>query len=180
MQKEEIFRIFDACQPTVTEVKEYLERISSNSPFDLIFVKDGKETFTKKIARNMGELVGIVVGTTIFYAKPMTFDDVKDKDIVSTDIVFAFGQKIHPKAFPLNEKAIKILQENRHIFLQIAEMLEFSRYPDPYSQKQYLLLDQNDNKTDGLFFDFESNIQNFTDIAHFLKNYGNIYFYASL
>lgn len=48
MEKEEIFRIFNACQPTVAQVKEYLEKISGDSPFDLIFRKDGKEFFSKK------------------------------------------------------------------------------------------------------------------------------------
>lgn len=181
MEKEEIFRIFDACQPTIAQVREYLEKISKESPLELVFRKNGKDSITKKIDRNMGELVGIVVGTTIFYTKVMTWNDVKfmNSEVTAKD-VFAFGQKIHPKAIPLNDTVIEILREKRRVFLQIAEMLELSGFPKTYTQKKYLLFNQKDKDTRSIYCNTESNHNALISISYFLKNYGDIYFFASI
>ncbi len=181
MEKEELFRIFDACQPTVTQVREYLKRISDISPFDLIFRKDGKETITKKIAPNMGELVGIVVEKNVFFVKPMSFDDVKDLNApVTAETVFDFGKKIYSKAIPLNENVIQLLKKNKNTFLQVAEILEIHGYSKQYTQDQYLLFSTVNNKSFGDGFDFDIGYVGEVNISYFLESHGNIYFYASI
>lgn len=184
MEKEEIFRIFDACRPTVAQVREYLERISGVSPFDLIFFKDGKEIITKKIAPNMGELVGVVVDKTIFYVKPMTFDEVKDLPMpVTTEVVFDFGKKIHVNAKPIDEFAMNVFAANSHNFLRLSDMLAVFGYDSCFNQDKYLLIAKNDGEHTGQYWYRnlgEFGLDGETDIAHFLESYGNIYFYASI
>lgn len=180
MEKEEIFRIFDACQPTVAQVKEYLERISKESPFDLIFCKDGKETITKKIAYDLGELIGIVVEKNIFYTKPLTKSDISCLDDITAHDVFAFGKKIHAKALPLNQKTISLIEKHYNDFLQLADMLDVYGYPKVYTQQQFLLIDDFDKNTFGQYYKICSGCDGATLIRYFLKKYGDIYFYASI
>lgn len=181
MEKEEIFRVFDACQPTVAQVREYLEKISSNSPFDLIFRKDGKEIITKHISQNMGELVGIVVKKTVFFVKPMSFDDVKDLNApVTAEMVFDFGKKIYSKAIPLNDDVIQLLKKNKNTFLQVAEILEIHGYSKQYTQDQYLLFNNIKDKNFGEGFDFDIEYVGEVNISYFLEAIGNIYFCASI
>ena len=181
MEKEEIFRIFDACRPTVAQVREYLERISGVSPFDLIFFKDGKEIITKKIAPNMGELVGVVVDKTIFYVKPMTFDDVKDLPMpVTTEVVFDFGKKIHAKAKPIDEENFGTFRRNRGNLQNLAQMLSVFGYSACFNQNKYFLFNQNVDECSGLCFNFEKNNCSLSNIKHFLRFSGNIYFYTSI
>ena len=183
MEKEEIFRVFDACQPTVAQVREYLEKISSDSPFDLIFRKDGKEYFSKKITPNMGELVGIVVDKTIFYVQPLTFDNLKDLPMpVTTEVVFNFGKNIHVNAKPWNEYALNVFVANYHDLLCLSDKLAVFGYPSCFNQDKYLLL-KNDGGHCGQYWYTHSGdvgLDGETNIAHFLGNYGNIYFYASI
>lgn len=180
MQKEEIFRVFDACQPTVAQVKEYLERISGVSPFDLIFKKDGKEYFSKKIAPDMGELVGVVVDKTVFYVKPLTFDDVKDLPMpIMAQTVFDFGEKIYAKAKPWDDAALNVLALHRNDLLLLSDMLVVFGYAPCFKQEKFLLLKRDSGKF-GQYFNFSFVCDGETDIVHFLRFYGNIYFYASI
>ena len=180
MEKEEIFRVFNACQPTVAQVREYLEKIASDSPFDLIFRKDGKEYFSKKITPNMGELVGIVVDKTIFYAQPMTYADVQKLDTVNTRTVFDFAKSIHPLAAPINMKAFTLLKDYQKDFRELSEKLEVLGYPKIYKQQSYLLFEKASDAEMTSVYCFKHGFSGSCSIEFHLRMSGNIYFYASI
>ena len=180
MEKEEIFRIFNACQPTVAQVREYLEKMSGNSQFDLIFRKDGKEYFSKTIAPNMGELVGIIVDKTIFYAKQMTYNDVKKLNKINARTVFEFAKNIHSLAMPMNMKAFNLLKNHQEDFYELSQKLEVLGYPKIYRQQSYLLFE---NVCDAEMTSIYSLVHGFVgncSIEFHLRMSGNIYFCASI
>lgn len=180
MEKEEIFRVFNACQPTVAQVKEYLEKISGDSPFDLIFRKDGKEFFSKKITPNMGELVGIVVEKTIFYAKQMTYADTKKLDTVNARAVFDFAKNIHSRAMPMNMKTFTLLKNHHEDLHELSQKLEVLGYPKIYRQQTYLLFEKDSDAEMTSIYNLIHGFVGNSSIEFHLRMNGNIYFCASI
>lgn len=175
MDKKDLFRVFDACQPTVAQVREYLERISGNSPFDLIFVDNGKEKITRNLNYNMGCLLGVVIETTVFYTQIMSKEDNKDDRDLTADDIFAFGHKIHPKARPLSRADVLLLWQYRKEYEALGDMLKVFGYSNlPPLLEFYLLLEKNGNYAysfEGFYWDEAA------PIAHFLR-FNNIVFCA--
>lgn len=177
METQEIFRVFDACQPSVAQVRAYLERISGLSPFDLIFSKNGKETITDKIGHGQGELVGIVIDKTIFYAKGLGKHN--KENIVSCQDVFAFGQTLHPKAIPMNFKTLDILRKNINEYYKLTDMLQVFGYQALPLQNYYLLIEKSSDCRDADYYDLCGDCGGNSTISNFLK-FDNIFFCASL
>ena len=182
MEKEEIFRIFDACKPTVAVVREYLERISGLAPFDVIFLQNGIERITNQLAPNLGEPVGVVMDRTIFYFRSLCKDDF-DANIenLTVEDVLSFAKKLHSKAFPFNNLSMDVLCRNRVLLSETLEMLRVFGYKTPFFGDSYLLFNHyNPSSQEGEYFDFQHGDDGKTNILHFLRSYGNIYFYAGL
>lgn len=166
-----MFRVFDACQPTVAQVRDYLERISGNSPFDLIFINDEKTKITKNLDYNLGSLFGVVIETTVFYTQVLSQKDNKDNRRFSTEDVFAFGNKIYHKAHPLNKEAIQLLGKNKEAYEALGNMLEvFGYYNLPPLQEHYLILEEAGNSTYADTSDLSGFSDGGSDIAYFLKS----------
>lgn len=181
MTNQELFRIFDACQPSVIQVKEYLKRISGVSPFDLIFVKGNLNKITNKINPNTGELVGIVIEKTIFYIKGFEKKEVPDGQKITTDDVFAFAKKLYPKsrALPMTLENLQTLAKNREKFEDLCQMLSVFGYEPPLLQEAYLLLGENGSSTCGDYYTADGSPDGATDISSFIKNYGKIFYCES-
>lgn len=141
MDKQDLFRIFDACQPTVAQVTEYLERISGKSPFRLIFVKDGKEKTTKTIEKGLGVLSGVIIEDTVFYTKVMTKQDADENQQLTANDVFEFGCRcINQGARPLRKADILLLGKHREAYNSLLDRLSFFGYSAPILQDYYLKL----------------------------------------
>lgn len=178
MDKKDLFRVFDACQPTVAQVREYLERISGNSPFDLIFIDNGKEKITRKLDYNMGKLLGVVIETTVFYTQTMSNEDNKDERRLTANAIFAFGRKIHPKARPLSEADILLLRKYKEKYEALSDMLEvFGYFNLPRLQNYYLLLKEAGNYVYADNIDLFGYNAGTSDISNFL-HFNNIIFCA--
>lgn len=178
MNTKDLFKIFDACGPTVAQVQEYLDRISGNSPFLLVFLEDGKEIFTKKITCDNPELVGIVIEDTVFYTKAMTKDDFDSAKRLSVNDVFAFGQKIDAKAQPMNEASLALLKKYFSDCEKLQDMLQAFGYSLSLLQDWYLLFDKPCDNTYADDFNLYGYCDRNTDISHFLTFCGNIFFCA--
>ncbi len=184
MEKKEIFRIFDACEPTIVQVKEYLERISGNSPFDLVFMKDGNEVITRCIKKDMGELLGIVIGHMVFYAKGLGREEGKalSQDEITIADVFAYGKKkFHPKAFPMNRDALEILCRNRMEYAKLLDMLSVFGYKALPLQNGYLPINdsKNSQQTFADYCDIFGDDDGGSDIKNFIY-FSNIFFCSSI
>lgn len=181
MTNQELFRIFDACQPSVAQVKEYLERISGVSPFDLIFVKGNQNRITNKISPDAGELVGIVIEKTIFYIKGFEKKEAPDTQKITTDDVFAFAQKLYPRnrALPMTLENLQTLVKNREKFEDLCQMLSVFGYEAPHLQKAYLLFGKNGSSTCGDYYTADGSPDGATDISYFIKNHGKIFYCES-
>lgn len=177
METQEIFRVFDACQPSVAQVREYLERISGVSPFDLIFAKGGIETITNQIKHNQGELIGIVMDKTFFYARGLCKSD--RNNILSSNDVFAFGRTLHPKALPMNRKTLAILRKNIDAYKKTADMLQVFGYNILPLQTHYPLFEKDDNVAYVSYFDINGIGIGNSKIPYFLCH-DNIFFCSSL
>ncbi len=180
MEKKEIFRIFDACQPTVSQVKEYLKKMSAISPFELIFRKDGKEIFTHEISNDSGELIGVIVDKTIFYARTMTYKDAQALGDVDARAVFEFGKSIHSCALPINTEIFTLLKEHQDDFAELAEKLEVFGYPKIYQQETHLLFNCISDAQMASMHNFKHGFIGSCSIEFHLRMRGNIYFYASI
>ena len=177
MNTQEVFRVFDACQPTVAQVQEYLERISGHSPFNLIFAKDGKEKVSQKLDYNLGQLVGVVIESTIYYTQVMSKkDNPNDKDVSFNDL-FAFGRQIHPKARPLNLKDLKLLGKHKKEYKKLCDMLSVFGYSAPALQNCYIAPSCERKDSYAKTYDLFGDCDGATDIANHLHFY-NIMFCA--
>lgn len=179
MDTQDMFRVFDACRPSVPQVLEYLERISGHSPFDLIFSKDGKETITNQISRDLGELIGIVINRTVFYAKGLGRKDVisKENDITVNDL-FEFAKTLHSKARPMNKKALEILNKNSENYEKVFNSLKVFGYSALPLQDRYQVFEKPCNEDCVHTLNISGGCVGFTRISSFAY-FQNIFFCAS-
>lgn len=135
MNKEEKFKIWDATFPSVSEVKEYLDRICGTTPLPLVFKTDnGKFLFDNQI-RDF-PFVGVLIENMIFYAKGFSSRDryeengctllyhnlsVKDIDNWIKQNIDAFA----PNAHPVYENNAVLLYKHQDELRQTAEILEY-------------------------------------------------------
>lgn len=152
MKNEDLFRIFDACKPTVEQVRQYLERISGNAAFDLFFSKGGKKFLTRKIEPGLGELVGVVIEKTLFLAKGLSLEDFSginknDRLKLTQKDIFEEGRNCYRNAFPLDEKALEILERHAEEYENLTDMLKTFGYFLLPLQEKYLMLDKDSEKT---------------------------------
>ncbi len=83
MKRDELFRIWDATNPTFDDIKAYLDRFCGTTPLELAFKdKNGNIFYQNTIDKN-SVFLGIVVDGTIFYSRGFTKDDMYHKDGVS-------------------------------------------------------------------------------------------------
>lgn len=177
MEKQELFRVFDACQPTVAQVREYLERISGYSPFALVFNKNGEEIVTNQLEQNKGQLVGVIIESTIFYTQVMSKkDNPKDKRLSCRD-VFAFGYKIDPTARPMKTKDLKLLNKYRKEYSKLFDMVQIFDYFLPALQNSYVILNEPSTYTFLDTYDLSGYCDGSSDISHYL-HFRNIIFCA--
>ena len=83
MKRDELFRIWDATNPTFDDIKAYLDRFCGTTPLELAFKdKNGNIFYQNTIDKN-SVFLGVVVDGTIFYSRGFTQDDMYHKDGVS-------------------------------------------------------------------------------------------------
>ncbi len=105
MNDKDLFRIIDACQPTKAQIKKYYDLISGKekSPFDLIFIKDGQQIITRRLKKDLGEVIGIIIDDTIFYAYQFCNELVGNDGITRQDVINAAAKRF-PDAKVLKNK----------------------------------------------------------------------------
>ena len=141
MNKEEKFKIWDATAPTVSEVREYLDRICGTTPLPLVFkTEDGKLLFDNQIRDY--PFVGILIENMIFYAKGFSNRDRYDENgctllyhnLSVQDVENWVKQNIDafaPDAHPVYENNAVLLYKHQDELRQTAEILEYHK---PFKQ----------------------------------------------
>ena len=132
MKRSELFRILDACEPKVSDVIAYLKKFSVQSPFDLVFVKDGIVFSTRTIKVNQGALAGVKIGKFLLYAKTITQKAFAEEQISKAE-VFEAAIKIAPRAKPLDGKLLRILKKNQAELASLTKTLQDYGYDDASS-----------------------------------------------
>ncbi len=173
MKKHEKFKVFDACQPTVSEVKEYLERISGEAPFNLIFVKDGKKNITNKLKKDLGELEGVIIDRTIFYTKCLdrAYRDTLPEDTkLSAEDVFRAGRVLlQPKdVTPMSDNDLELLKDNLDDYVKLLDMLSVWGYEAMPLQNVYMTINKTTEKTFLEVCDIYGCYEGESDIFHHL------------
>lgn len=79
MKREEMFRIWDATQPKVEDVKLYLDRICGKTPLLLAWKEKDKLTFSYEIKKEAA-FVGFIIEDTLFHSRSFTYQDMFDKN----------------------------------------------------------------------------------------------------
>ncbi len=130
MNKEEKFKIWDATNPSILEVKEYLNRISAITPLQLVFkTQDGTLIFDNHI-RNL-PFIGVLIENIIFYAKGFSNQDgcdLESHDLTVGDINNWIKQNIDafaPNAHLAYENNAVLLYLHQDELRQIAEIFHY-------------------------------------------------------
>ncbi len=179
MEQHEIFRVFEACQPTIQDVKAYLEWKASDLPFEVIFVKNGKKFAAEEISRNMGRPHAIIIENMVFYVK--TFNKAEAGSGVVTADVFDFAKHISSRAVPLSKKAADILRRNRKKYKELVEKMAVFGYEIPHLPEYVIPLTKKElNKKELLMYDLVGCADKTVDINQFLNDGNCFMFYRHL
>lgn len=153
MKDQELFRIFDACQPTVAQAKKYYELISGSarSEFDLVFSKDGNKNITRKLRKDLGKLEGIIVDGVMFYTRSITIDDFDPEKSITHDKVFRIAKALYPEAALMERGAsFFILEKNLEAIKKLIDKLTYLGYEAPLKTK-FMLADDSSLSDDFAF-----------------------------
>ena len=83
MKRDELFRIWDATNPTFDDIKAYLDHFCGTTPLELAFKDKNGNIFYQNMIDKDSSFIGIVVNDTIFYSRGFTKNDMYHKDGVS-------------------------------------------------------------------------------------------------
>ena len=83
MKRDELFRIWDATNPTIDDINAYLDRFCGTTPLELAFKDKNGNIFYQNTIDKDAAFIGIVVNGTIFYSRGFTKDDMYLKDGIS-------------------------------------------------------------------------------------------------
>ena len=183
MKTNELFKIIDACDPSISQIKAYLERMSRQAPppFELIFKREEKLFLTKQISANCGELIGVILDNHIFYITPLTKEFLNKIPEPTFEDVLEFGKKLDPNAQPrpLTKEHLLIFAQKTKLFTNLRERLAVFGIKLPEFPKNYLLFN---DKGEGFVYDldFEEDGLSSSRVSEFLQIYGDIYFCARI
>lgn len=129
MNKEEKFKVWDATNPKVRDVKEYLARLCQKASVPLVYKNtDGQFVYTKQFIPG-GAFVGIMLGSTIFFSKGFRKEDIPEgKDIIRIQDIYDWVQKsgFYPQhARPLTKDDARLLDVHGKQFRNTLDILEY-------------------------------------------------------
>lgn len=177
MKQEEKFKIWDATEPTVAEVKEYLNRLCGQTPLQLVFRNQKKELVYSDTILTDHTFVGILVSQTIFFARGYTAEDAaKDeqgelKEVYAKD-VFSWVENnplFPPNSRPLLKSDRELLSHYDKELLNTLAILEYHRLKMPYYRYDIGWLEGNDDSV------FLTDNNGETRLNYFLQCYGDIW-----
>lgn len=91
MDTNEKFKIWDATEPQVSEVRAYLDRICGKTPAQLVYKnEDGTFSYTDTVCKER-PLIGVLYYGTVFYLRAFCNQDLYDE----TDGNFSCEKSVH-------------------------------------------------------------------------------------
>jgi hypothetical protein len=131
MNKEEMFKIFDACNPAVSDIREYLEQVAKTLPLDCLFLgKDGNTIITRCLRFGLGRFVGFVIDKRIYYTETYTCKLIEAKPTpYEQNLLNAKARLIHPRALPARLCDLPELLSSQHIVKDLFDRLQVFGYP---------------------------------------------------
>lgn len=169
VKKEELFRIFDACKPTTSDLIAYLKKFSAQSAFDLLFCNDNFVFVTREIKFNQGCLIGVRLGRFLLYAKGISATSFAEGAISRKDI-FDAAAKVASRAKPLDSRLLRILKKYQAEIASLVKTLQEYDYDvSSWNQELHMIFECPSSVK---FADFYKNfsIAGAIDIEGFLKN----------
>ena len=140
MKRDELFRIWDATNPTFDDIKAYLDWFCRVTPLELAFrKKDGSMLYQNKVDNNL-EFVGIVINNHIFYARGFTKEDLNDVSDSSTLSVGTIVKWIKNNPFfptdahLISEDDFKIIAKSNTNLDKTIKILEYNGIKMPKSK----------------------------------------------
>lgn len=177
MTQEEKIKIWDATEPTIAEVKEYLKRLCGQTPLQLVFRNQKKELVYSNTILTDHTFVGILVSQTIFFAQGYTVNELKKEENGELKEVYAkdvFNWVENNPLFPPNSRPLlksdrQLLSYYKQDFLNTLEILEYHRVKMPYYRYDIGWLEGNNDSRVLLDNNGE------TLLNYFLQCYGDIW-----
>jgi hypothetical protein len=130
MNKEEMFRIFDACNPSVSDIREYLEQVAKTLPLDCLFLgKDGNTIITRCLRFGLGRFVGFVIDKRIYYAETYSCKLFGEKPMAhEQNLLNAKARLIHPRATPARLRDLPELAAWLPLLIELSHKLRVYGY----------------------------------------------------
>lgn len=130
MEKEKLFKILDALEPSIEQLQEYIAKKTEMTLVEVIYeLPDGKLEISKKIIKN-AIVKGYVLDDIVLFHK--IFDQFeKGYDLCIGDIRHA-GAKIHPKARPISKTELRIIAKRASALTVTMKHLALAGYTPMY------------------------------------------------
>ncbi len=178
MTREEIFRIFDAVQPSIEDLNAYLDALCGKTPLKLAYDVNGARVYTHDVLKTEC-FVGIVIENTLFYAKGFSrkdlFDDqgnklYKDMELNVQDILNWIekhsGTTFSSKAHPMTDDECHLLNKNSVKLEETVLILKRHGLSMPKSDPLAVLNEKKDC-TFCEYFEGHSRMEHFLNYADF-------------
>ena len=127
MTEKERFRVWDATDPSVGEIKKYLQQKCSQTPLPLLYIPEDFDYCVHNdwnvLAGKEATFIGVLLDEkTLLYLKTLTKDDLKDNFDINAWIKEQFT--IFPSRAATEQDIIKI-KENRSKLEETFEILDY-------------------------------------------------------
>lgn len=136
--KSELFKALDSFNPTYELLREYAEtRINFfNSPLVVVFKShNGHIVKTKTLTSDLGELVGVEIEDTLFYARTYSVEQAQRKiDIKLADVKNYAVENLGKDVKPMTKAEFQLLIKNYDDYKKVVKYLELCGYKMPLQQ----------------------------------------------
>ncbi|MBO5039121.1 MAG: hypothetical protein J6C85_06700 [Alphaproteobacteria bacterium] len=183
MTQDELFRVMDALNPSLSQVKAYLDRMCGVTPMELVYLKDGKFGFSNSYEANSADdLFGFSIPNTkkIICRKTLNRDCIKKLDLendatLSQNIQDWLAREFYPfKARTAQKNDIDVLYKHLGAFRATLETLQYkgvSLLPKlPYRGPAWI------RAKSEYCYDHDG----MSNLLHYLKCYGDILIFVDL
>lgn len=136
--KNELFKALDSFSPTYELLREYAEtRINFfTSPLTVVFKShNGHIVKTKTLTADLGELVGVEIEDTLFYARTYGAEQSQRKiDIKIADVQKYANDNLGKDVKPMTKAEFQLLIKNYDDYKKVVKYLELCGYKMPLQQ----------------------------------------------
>jgi len=181
MEKEKLFKVLDALEPSVEQLQEYIAKKTGITLVDVIYeFPNGKLEISKNIKKN-AIVKGYVLDDIVLFHQ--IFDQFeKGYDLTIGDVRHA-GIKIHPKARPISKTELRIIAKHAYALTITMQHLALQGYtPMYYLPTWFVPIDDifPDKEMIAPTCDLLGCFDGASKLGHYCQTTGNFYYFCKL